>query len=286
VAATTAELPASVDWRNRVPAVVTPVKSQGGCGSCWAFSAAETIESHVALNTSILLSLSPQQLNSCTPNPNKCGGSGGCAGATAQLAYNYTMQGGLSSIWTAPYQSGTSHMTGECQAHYMSEASIDGYETLPANDGDAVAEAVANLGPISVSVDASSWGLYQGGIFDHCNKTNPDINHAVQLVGYGEENGTKYWLVRNSWGTRWGEDGYIRLKRHDVEPCGTDINPLAGFGCEGGPSEIRVCGECGILSDSSYPKGASIFGGARRRLQEVESESGNHDASADGSIHV
>jgi len=258
------DLPASVDWRSHSPPVVTPVKSQGACGSCWAFAAAETIESHVALNTGVLMSLSPQQATSCAPNPNKCGGSGGCTGATAQLAFNYTIEAGISSIWTSPYESGTTRSTGQCESYYTPVAGITGYETLPANDADALAEAVATLGPISVSVDASKWNMYAGGIFDDCNKTNPDINHAVQLVGYGAENGTKYWLVRNSWGAFWGEDGYIRLKRHDVELCGTDVTPEHGFGCEGGPSEMRVCGECGILSDSSYPKGAFVNKGWRR----------------------
>jgi cathepsin L len=268
-----AELPASVDWRTAQPPVLTPVKAQGACGSCWAFAAAETIESHAAINTGLLLSLSPQQLNSCTPNPHMCGGSGGCQGATPQLAFNYTMQaGGLSSIWSAPYTSG-SGLTPECQDYYSSQggmATISGYETLPANDASALEEAT-RMGPVSVSVDATLWGMYEGGIFDACNKTSPDINHAVQLAGFGEENGTKYWLVRNSWGALWGEDGYIRLKRYDTEPCGMDASPQNGFGCAGDTSPIRACGECGILSDSSYPTGVGIlgFGHPHRRLQEA-----------------
>jgi len=140
------------------------------------------------------------------------------------------------------------------------QVGITGYETLPFNDADALADAVANIGPVSVSVDASRWFGYDGGIFDGCNKSNPDINHAVQLAGFGEENGTKYWLVRNSWGTGWGEDGYIRLRRYDTEPCGTDVTPKDGNGCDGGASSVRVCGECGILSDSSYPTGAFVKG--------------------------
>merc|ERR1719384_1442243 len=109
------ELPESLDWRDHRPAVVTPVKTQGGCGSCWAFSAVESIESHIALQTGKLLSLSPQQLTSCTPNPQKCGGSGGCSGATAQLAFNYTAQAGLSEIWDYPYESGITGGSGACQ---------------------------------------------------------------------------------------------------------------------------------------------------------------------------
>merc|ERR1719215_886541 len=251
------ELPQRVDWREHLPSVVTPVKNQGGCGSCWAFSAAETMESHIALQTGVLLSLSPQHLTSCTPNPNHCGGTGGCRGATASLAFNHTVDKGIMTIWDYPYESGTSGRTGTCkeQGHWPI-AGITGFVELPKNDANALMEAVAFKGPISISVDASLWYLYESGIFNHCNKTNPDINHAVQLMGYGMENSTKYWLVRNSWGTEYGENGYIRLRRHDVETCGDDITPLHGSGCEGGPSKVVACGECGMLYDSAYPTGA------------------------------
>lgn len=87
--------------------------------------------------------------------------------------------------------------------------------------------AVATVGPIAISVDASSWHAYDVGIFDGCNQANPDINHVVVLVGYGEENGQKYWLVRNSWSASWGEKGYIRIKRdeNDESNCGVDTSP-------------------------------------------------------------
>eukprot|EP00931_Biecheleriopsis_adriatica_P027233 TRINITY_DN1640_c0_g1_i2.p1 TRINITY_DN1640_c0_g1~~TRINITY_DN1640_c0_g1_i2.p1 ORF type:complete len:495 (+),score=92.64 TRINITY_DN1640_c0_g1_i2:202-1485(+) len=256
-------LPKSVDWRRSVPAVVTPVKRQGGCGSCWAFAAAETIESHTAISTGILTSLSPEELNDCTPNPRQCGGSGGCSGAVVQLAYNYTISaGGLAGIWNYPYQSGFGESPA-CQNgsdgtfRMPRRASITGYRGLPQNDAAALMEAVATKGPIAVSVDATDWWMYQQGIFDSCNHSAPNINHAVVLDGYGTENGTDYWLVRNSWGFEFGEAGYIRLRRYDVEPCGEDPAPLDGFACKvGGPQKVTACGECGVLSDSSYPTGA------------------------------
>lgn len=264
-------LPKAVDWRNHTPSVLSPVKSQGGCGSCWAFAAAQAIESSIALNTGILLDLSPQQLNSCTPNPHKCGGSGGCMGATPQLAFDYTLKMGLSDIWNYPYQSGITGGTGECRENQTAPAAmITGYQGVERNSGKALEEAVAKHGPISVSVDASDWFMYSDGIFDGCNKTNPDINHAVQLVGYGEENSTKYWIVRNSWGAEWGEQGFMRLRRYDHEPCGWDVTPLDGFGCEGGPTKIRACGECGILSDPVFAVGGRLSTNPRfrpRRLQ-------------------
>lgn len=263
------KFPKNLDWRERTPSVVSPVKSQGGCGSCWAFAAAEVIESHVAIKTGVLLSLSPQELTSCTPNPRRCGGTGGCAGATSQLAFDYIkQQGGVSDIWQYPYLSGTKYASLECEAfngtvYWPPKASITGHVDVLKNDAQALMEAV-QLGPVTVSVDASDWWLYHGGIFDGCNKTHPDISHAVVLDGYGEEKDekgqhVKYWLIRNSWGTMFGENGYIRLRRYDDEPCGYDPHPLQGTACEvGGPEKVYACGECGVLADSSYPLGAAL----------------------------
>jgi len=271
-------LPAGFDWRDHRPSVITPVKEQGSCGSCWAFSATSSIESHVAISTGKLLSLSPQELTSCTPNPKHCGGGGGCSGAIAQLAFNYTAATGLREIWTYPYESGTTRRTGECRDMTgRAAAQITGYVQLPPNDAGALLEALFTIGPVSISVDASKWYLYSAGIFDLCNKTNPDINHAVQLVGYGaSDGGLRYWSVRNSWGVLWGEDGYIRLRRYrgvgatpadagEAEPCGEDTTPQDGSGCDDGPASVTVCGACGLLSDSSYPAGGS-FGSRGRTL--------------------
>ncbi|CAE7413818.1 CTSS [Symbiodinium natans] len=245
------KLPESVDWRQRSPAVCSPVKSQGGCGSCWAFAASTVIESHVAINTGVLLSLSPQEMTSCSPNPDGCGGDGGCSGATAQLAFAYAVEaGGVPDIWHDPYLSGMEFRSRRCENNTKfwlpRTASITGFVTLDQNDPKALMEAVAKIGPIAVSVDATDWWMYGGGIYDGCNKTAPNINHAVVLDGYGIENGTKYWLVRNSWGENFGENGYIRLRRYDDEPCGEDPDPLEGVGCKvGGPQKIWACGECG-----------------------------------------
>lgn len=257
-------LPESVDWRKYTPPVVPPVKTQGECGSCWAFAAADAIESHAAIATGTLLSLSPQQLNSCAPNPQHCGGKGGCSGSTPQLAFNYTIHaGGITDIWSYPYLSGVKYKTLDCLSEEIMPlfvASISGFAQLPANDGLALATAIATAGPVAVALDADDWYVYSSGIFDSCNKTHPDINHAVLVVGYGVENGTKYWTVRNSWGPFWGEDGYIRLRRYDDEPCGVDTNPYDGFVCENGPSTVAACGECGLLADPSYPTGARAHG--------------------------
>jgi len=231
---------------------VSPVKDQGQCGSCWSFAAAETIESMWAVQTGKLVELSEQNILDCTPNPHHCGGTGGCGGATAELGFDMvSKKGGISSEWVYPYTSyGGRDFTCQSKAHFVKVAS---YVQLPSNKQDALLQAVATLGPIAISVDASAWSFYDSGVFDGCNQTQPDIDHAVQLVGYGTDpNLGDYWLVRNSWSPNWGEKGYIRVKRETTPRCGIDITPSDGSGCDDGPPTITVCGTCGILFDSSY----------------------------------
>jgi len=251
-------LPVRVDWREK--RVVTAVKDQGECGSCWTFATAETIESQWAIATNGDLSdLSEQQILDCTPNPNNCGGTGGCGGGTAELAYAQVMQnGGIATEWTYPYMSYTGT---NFQCHFNINGTapdavvqLSGYKVLPSNKYEPLLAAVATVGPIAVTVDASAWSDYESGVFDGCNQTNPDLDHAVQLVGYGTDNNLgDYWLVRNSWAPLWGEQGYIRIRRTQTLRCGVDINPSDGTGCNGGPTKVTVCGTCGILYDSSYP---------------------------------
>lgn len=243
-----ADLPASVDWRTK--GIVTPVKDQGGCGSCWAFAATETLESAQAIASGKApLILSEQNMVSCTPNPNKCGGTGGCSGATAELGYEYVKNKGLSDEKTLPYRG----VTGICK-ETTKAAFISGYVKLPENDHDALMTAVATVGPIAITVEADVWQEYENGVFSGCPK-DADLDHGVQLVGYGTEAGTDYWLVRNSWGAAWGEAGYIKLQRFATSDayCGTDKSPSDGTGCAGGPTTQHVCGMCGILFDTCYP---------------------------------
>jgi len=254
--------PSSFDWRDARPNVVTAVKNQGSCGSCWAFASSAVMESVIAIDTGVLFDLSPQQITSCTPNPDECGGSGGCTGATAQLAFNYTIQSGITSQWTYPYTSGSNGDSGSCnplQGTKTPVAGITSYVQLPQNDAAALLSAVL-VSPVAVSVAASDWGLYSSGIFDMCDLEHPIINHAVVLMGYGIENGHEYWLIRNSWSPTWGENGYIRLARYpEEEPCGVDNKPLDGYSCKSNPpASIVACGMCGILSDSSYPSGGFL----------------------------
>jgi len=124
--------------------------------------------------------------------------------------------------------------------------------------------ALVTQGPIAISLAASglSFQLYGGGILSG-NLCGWDIDHAVQAVGYGVENNVGYWIVRNSWGPGWGESGYVRIYREIApgkpEACGIDNSPGDGDGCPDGPKKITVCGECGVLSDSSYPVGGRLL---------------------------
>jgi len=249
-------LPSTVDWRRL--GVVSPVKDQGNCGSCWTFATAETIESHWAITSGDLWELSEQQILDCTVNPQNCGGTGGCAGGTVEVATASIIKlGGLSSEWTYPYLSYNGQNQPSCGFSNSSTppaVSPANYVSLPSNQYEPLINAIATIGPIAISVDASSWSFYATGVYNGCNQTNPDLDHAVQLVGYGTENGADYWLVRNSWSPSWGENGYIKLYREgNNTTCGTDLSPQDGDGCTGGPTSVTVCGTCGILYDSVYP---------------------------------
>lgn len=181
-------LPVAVDWRTQ--GVTTPVKSQGACGSCWAFASTAVLESHIALQTGLLFSLSEQELVSCASNPRHCGGTGGCAGSTAEIAFELVMQKGIVQEWDFGYQSyhaenvectlkekttpyrksavrGTNKdlLSSNSTLYKGAVASIDGYVTLPSNKYLVLMNAVAKLGPVAVSVACLPWHLYKGGVF-------------------------------------------------------------------------------------------------------------------------
>lgn len=267
------DLPTRVDWREHSPSIITPVKNQGNCGSCWAFASTETLESHAALKRKGRLEeYSEQLVLDCTPNPHSCGGTGACQGGTAALAYDQIKDpsiGGMASEWTYPYTSGNAGTPGKCHnvplipahPHFgnVSRAvSISGRVAVTPNSYEDVMKVVATVGPVTITVDAGGWHDYESGVFSGGNHTNPDLDHLVQLVGYGtdDKTGADYWLVRNSWTALWGENGYIRLARYGAkgkEPCGVDLTPMDGDGCEGGAKSVKVCGTSGVLYDAAYP---------------------------------
>jgi len=255
-----ASAPDSLDWRKK-SGVVTEVKNQGACGSCWAFSTIETLESAVAIATNHSAPvLSPQQVVSCAPNPKKCGGTGGCQGSTQELGFSYT-EAGLTTDANYEY----TQETGTCDKEKIKPVVKNaGFVRLPTNNYTALINALANVGPIAISVAAggSGWQTYGGGVYT--GNCGFDQDHAVQLVGYGTDSGKDYWIVRNSWAESWGEDGYIRIGRYGEgkEPCGMDTTPGDGSACAGDTKPLKLCGLCGILSDSSYPTGATWVGPA------------------------
>lgn len=244
-----------------------PVRNQGLCGSCWAISSVEAVEAQLLrANSSLSFQhgigrLSPQAVLDCVRNPKHCGGGGGCGGATPQLAFEFMRDSGLPLEADVPYKMGTD----ECPMHKAwpsnrPHVTLEGWQELPSNRAQPLMQAIVELGPVAVSVSAQEWYPYRLGIYDECPKDCVP-NHSVLAKGYGSEDGLgKYWLLQNSWGNQWGEQGAIRIRRHQDEDqwCGVDSQPQVGSSCDGGPASVTVCGSCGILYDSVVPKGARL----------------------------
>jgi C1A family cysteine protease len=191
---------AVVDWRTK--GTVTKVKDQAQCGSCWAFSATEAIESYAVLSGKYdLIELSPQQINSCDKVDL------GCNGGNTESAFEYVVSaGGIQTEKDYPYTSGTGR-TGTCLFDKSKVAvKITGYKAV--KTGEANLETALNAGPVSICLAATKFQTYTGGILGTCDN---NVDHCVQGVGYDSTD--NYWTVRNSWGTSWGEKGYIRILR-------------------------------------------------------------------------
>lgn len=211
-------LPESIDWRSK--GAVTPVKNQGFCGSCWAFSAVGAMEGQHFLKTKKLVSLSEQNLVDCSPKDT------GCHGGNMDNAFEYVIKNnGIDTENGYPYEA----RDGKCR--YVPTkvgATFSNYIHLPFGNEATLQEAVATSGPVAVGIDAGNelFHNYKEGIFDPDDCTR-NLDHGVLVVGYGTENGKDYWLVKNSWGHHWGIDGYIKMARNK--------------------------NLCGIADDASYP---------------------------------
>uniref|UniRef100_A0A6P7G4E7 Cathepsin L-like proteinase n=1 Tax=Diabrotica virgifera virgifera TaxID=50390 RepID=A0A6P7G4E7_DIAVI len=204
------QVPTEVDWRNKKADL--GVRNQGSCGSCWAFSAVGAIEGQLAIHKKQHVQLSEQELVDCdTVNE-------GCNGGLMTDAFNYVKRHGLAAESKYKYTG----KRGSCKNVHKQVSSLSGFVNL-ARTETALVNALANVGPISIAVDADTWQHYGGGVFNNKN-CGTALNHGILAVGYTKD----AFIVKNSWGTSWGENGYIRV--------------------------IRGKNLCGINQMNSYPK--------------------------------
>jgi len=212
----------SIDWRTK--GVVNPVQNQGQCGSCWSFSAVGALESAFAIKTGELDKLSEQQLVDCSTSF----GNAGCNGGWMDQAFEFWET--TPSVTEASYS--YTAKDGTCQSGGVAVTKVTGFHDVTANSPSALVAAL-NVGPVSIAVNAGSMGfqLYTSGIIKLFCGTN--LDHGIVAVGYGTEKSllgsTDYYIVRNSWGTGWGESGYARIKRTADEGkpgvCGIQMAP-------------------------------------------------------------
>ncbi|CAH1994096.1 unnamed protein product [Acanthoscelides obtectus] len=200
------KLPEEVDWRQH--GAVTPVKDQGHCGSCWSFSATGALEGQHYRKTGKLVSLSEQNLVDCSTKF----GNNGCNGGLMDNAFRYIKANkGIDTEEAYPYDGKDE------KCHYNpSESGATGFTDIESGDEEQLKAAIATVGPISVAIDASHMGFqfYKEG-------SSTELDHGVLAVGYGtDENGQDYWLIKNSWGPNWGDEGYIKIARNRNNMCG------------------------------------------------------------------
>jgi len=215
--------PTEVDWRQKN--AVTPVKNQQTCGSCWAFSTTGSLEGAWAIATGKLVPLSEQQLVDCASKF----GNNGCSGGLMDNAFKYEEQAPVCTEESYPYKALASNCTATKCTVGIPKGGVVGYKDVAPSDMKALMDAVAK-GPVSVAIEADQMAFqtYKSGVLTKA--CGAKLDHGVLIVGYGTEAGKEYWLVKNSWGPTWGEDGFIKIERG-----------------------LPGAGECGIKDQASYP---------------------------------
>jgi len=220
----------SIDWTTK--GAVSPIRNQGGCGACWAFSVAADVEGTHFLVSGNLTSLSAEQLIGCDP---ETAGQGCSHGGDTHLAMDYVLTAGLTSWAHYPFSDahGPGHTTCKRQSILPPLASVSRWvqvSKFPNQDDANISSALSKNGPLSMCIDASAMKNYVSGVDDPISQ-GPDAecqdrqtNHAVLVVGFGVDAGKAYWKIKNSWGVEWGERGYYRIVRGENK-CGlaTDV---------------------------------------------------------------
>uniref|UniRef100_H3GU34 Peptidase C1A papain C-terminal domain-containing protein n=1 Tax=Phytophthora ramorum TaxID=164328 RepID=H3GU34_PHYRM len=255
------DVPTELDWTTKDGGkYMTPIKNQGTCGSCWAFAGVSAVESRFAIENDVQASpLSVEQVLSCSASldhihskfiDNMTSSSEGCSGGMPFLTYEYlhlAKPHGLSCGSVRPYVMATNATDTQCPSLATAEvavaweSNVSDYKVIESGDEEALLRAVT-LGPVTANIDAAGDGFrhYAGGIYDaqDCLSDGDEVNHAVVVVGFGQTDaGEEFWIIRNTWGTMWGEDGYMRIARG---------------------SSVGVYGPCNLYLYADYPVNLTV----------------------------
>jgi len=212
-------VPSSINWVDK--GAVNPPKDQGVCGSCWTFGTVGSLEGAWFVKTGVLLSLSEQQLVDCAWGSWGSGDSG-CDGGFAPGALQWIINnGGIALESDYSYKMQDSFCKADIKT---SNIEVLAYVNVTEYSEQALQDAVANFGPVAIAIDAAhpEFEFYKSGVYYNPNcKNDPNsLDHEVLVVGYGTENGQDYWLVKNSWSTHWGDNGFIKMARNRDNNCG------------------------------------------------------------------